>query len=69
MDQGHFDVNNGITLCYGCHERVTGNEEYYAPILLKLVAESTPGRASIITSVIMNRFIDDQDEQEDRAGQ
>jgi len=32
-----YDTNNGITLCYGCHKRVTGRELLFAPMLLDII--------------------------------
>lgn len=34
-----FDEDNGITLCYRCHKKVTGSEEYYAPLFMDLVRD------------------------------
>ncbi len=34
-----FDEDNGITLCYRCHKKVTGNEEYYVPLFMDLVRD------------------------------
>jgi 5-methylcytosine-specific restriction endonuclease McrA len=34
-----FAVNNGITLCKKCHSIVTGNEDAYAPLFLRLIAK------------------------------
>ncbi len=29
-----FDVKNGVTLCYACHKKVTGNEDLYIPLFI-----------------------------------
>lgn len=34
-----FEPNNGITLCKDHHKMITGMEEIYAGVFLKLVAE------------------------------
>ena len=33
-----YDINNGITLCYGCHKRITGRELLFAPMLLGIIS-------------------------------
>lgn len=33
-----FDINNGITLCKYHHDLIKGNEEIYAAIFLKMLA-------------------------------
>ena len=35
-----FEPNNGITLCKDHHKMITGMEEIYAGVFLKLVAET-----------------------------
>ena len=32
-----YDVDNGITLCRDCHERVTGHENHYEQIFSEIV--------------------------------
>jgi hypothetical protein len=32
-----YDVDNGITLCYSCHKRITGNESAYAGLFSEIV--------------------------------
>ncbi len=32
-----FDPNNGITLCRGCHTRVTGHENYYKELFREII--------------------------------
>ena len=34
-----FDINNGVTLCVGCHDEVTGRELEFETILLEKVHE------------------------------
>lgn len=44
-----FIVSNGITLCKKCHNIVTGNEDAYAPLFLKLIIKkraATPKKGS-----------------------
>jgi len=32
-----FEIDNGITLCYGCHKEVTNNETFYEPLFNDIV--------------------------------
>jgi 5-methylcytosine-specific restriction endonuclease McrA len=32
-----YSINNGITLCKNCHQRIKGSEENYEVFLLKLL--------------------------------
>jgi len=32
-----FEVSNGITLCKSCHSRVTGDEETYSTLFIKIL--------------------------------
>ena len=32
-----FDVDNGITLCYMCHKKVTGAEHQYESLFMEIV--------------------------------
>jgi len=34
-----FDIENGITLCYGCHKEVTNKENFYEPLFNQIVRE------------------------------
>ena len=34
-----FDVDNGITLCYGCHKEVTRNEHFYERLFTDIVRD------------------------------
>lgn len=35
-----FDVDNGITLCYSCHKKVTGYENHYQSLFQSLVRKN-----------------------------
>lgn len=32
-----FEIDNGITLCYGCHKEVTNNETFYEHLFNDIV--------------------------------
>ena len=34
-----FEIDNGITLCYGCHKEVTNNETFYESLFHQIVRE------------------------------
>ena len=34
-----FEVDNGITLCYGCHKEVTNKETFYESLFHQIVRE------------------------------
>lgn len=34
-----FDIDNGITLCYGCHKEVTRNEHFYERLFTDIVRD------------------------------
>lgn len=34
-----YVISNGITLCYACHKKVTGKEELYAHLFLKIIMD------------------------------
>jgi len=34
-----FEIDNGITLCYGCHKEVNTNESFYEPLFNQIVRE------------------------------
>jgi|TARA_R100000005_G_C5001545_1_gene208770 hypothetical protein len=35
-----FDVDNGITLCYWCHKKVTGHESIYQSLFQSIVRKN-----------------------------
>tara|TARA_Y100001937_G_C6973062_1_gene264205 strand:- start:192 stop:461 length:270 start_codon:yes stop_codon:yes gene_type:complete len=35
-----FDVDNGITLCYWCHKKVTGHESVYQSLFQSIVRKN-----------------------------
>jgi len=35
-----FDVDNGITLCYWCHKKVTGHESIYQSVFQSIVRKN-----------------------------
>lgn len=35
-----YDVDNGITLCRGCHGRVTGHEQHYQRLFQDIVRKN-----------------------------
>ncbi len=32
-----YDIDNGITLCYPCHKKITGCEDIWAPLFIQIV--------------------------------
>ena len=34
-----FEIDNGITLCYGCHKEVTNNETFYESLFNQIVRD------------------------------
>ena len=32
-----FDTNNGITLCQSCHKKITGHENHYKQLFIKII--------------------------------
>lgn len=36
-----FDVDNGITLCYFCHKKVTGHETFYQSLFQSIVRKNS----------------------------
>ncbi len=62
-----FIISNGITLCHGCHEKVTGNEEQFEPVFLKAVAMK--GDSDIRLRLMLGRLgpaPKDKDEENDQ---
>ena len=37
-----FEIDNGITLCYGCHKEVTNNETFCESLFHQIVREKMP---------------------------
>jgi hypothetical protein len=37
----HFSVDNGITLCWKCHKKITGNEDLYANVFMAILNQTT----------------------------
>lgn len=47
-----YAVDNGVTLCKGCHALVTGNEGSYEALFMRLVA---PVRNDILIELMLSR--------------
>ncbi len=50
-----YMVNNGITLCYNCHKKMTGVEEAYEPLCKSLLL----GGNALVQIQLLMRGIDD----------
>ena len=38
-----YDLNNGITLCRTCHDKINGRESHYEPLFMEIIRKNSNG--------------------------